>query len=110
MVCLLAAAMDETGAPARVQRPVLILVALALAPQMQFRPQLFTDLLLSVLVALMAAETYRRSSRLWIAIPLFAVWANLHGGFVVGLAALALYAGVVTVSDLWARRRLGFTV
>ena len=106
IVCLLAAAMNETGAPARVQRPVLILVALALAPQMQFRPQLFTDVLLAVLVALMAAETYRGSRRLWIAIPLFAVWANLHGGFVVGLAALALYAGTVMVFDLWARHGL----
>jgi len=107
IVCLLAAAMNETGAPARVQRPVLILVALALAPQMQFRPQLFTDVLLAVLVALMAVETYRGSNRLWIAIPLFAVWANLHGGFVVGLVALALYAGAVSVSDLWARQGLG---
>ena len=106
IICLLAAAMSETGAPARVQRPVLILVALALAPQMQFRPQLFTDVLLAVLVALMAAETYRRSRRLWIAIPLFAVWANLHGGFVVGLAALALYAGAVMAFDLWARHGL----
>ena len=107
IVCLLASAMSETGAPARVQRPVLILAALALAPQMQFRPQLFTDVLLAGLVALMAAETYRGSRRLWIAIPLFAVWANLHGGFVVGLAALALYAAAVTVSDLWERRGLG---
>ena len=106
MTCLLAAAMDETRAPVRVQRPVLIVVALALAPQMQFRPQLFTNLLLTVLVALMATETYRGSSRLWIAVPLFAVWANLHGGFVVGLGALALYAGVVTASDLIERRGL----
>ncbi len=103
MICLLAAAMDETGAPARVQRPVLILVALALAPQMQFRPQLFTDLLLCVLVALMAEETYRGSSKLWLAVPLFCLWVNLHGGFVVGLAALALYACVVTVCDLITR-------
>ena len=97
-ISLLAMGMAETGAPARVQRSILIVTALALAPQMQFRPQLFSYVMLSLLFALMAAETYRGSSVLWVAIPAFALWANLHGGFVVGLGALAVYAGAVAAS------------
>ena len=99
-ISLLAMGMAETGAPARVQRSILIVTALALAPQMQFRPQLFSYVMLSLLFALMAAETYRGSSVLWVAIPAFALWANLHGGFVVGLGALAVYAGAVAARDL----------
>src|SRR5208282_5625517 len=105
-ISLLAMGMAETGAPARVQRPLLVLIALALAPQMQFRPQLFSYVILSLLFALMAAETYRGSSKLWVAIPAFALWANLHGGFVVGLAALGTFTVVVAVEDLSRRRGL----
>ncbi len=106
-ISLLAMGMTETGAPARVQRSILVVIALALAPQMQFRPQLFSYVMLTLLFALMAAETYGGRSVLWVAIPAFALWANLHGGFAVGLAALALYAGAVTVRDLTTQRGLG---
>ncbi len=106
-ISLLAIGIAETGAPARVQRPVLILIALVLAPQMQYRPQLFTYVLLAGLFALLAAETYHGSSKLWVAIPAFALWANLHGGFVAGLGAMGLYACVVGALDLAGRRGLG---
>jgi hypothetical protein len=41
----------------------------------------------------------------WLLPPLFALWANLHGGFVVGLALLALYE--MTSLWEWSRRRSG---
>ncbi len=106
-VSLLAIGIAETGASARIQRSIMILIALALAPQMQFRPQLFTYVLLSLLFALEAAESYRGSSRLWIAIPAFALWANLHGGFVVGLGALCGFTGILAITDFW--RGAGFS-
>jgi len=41
------------------------------------------------------------------AIPMLAVWANLHGGFIVGLAALGIYAGSAILEDLRAGHGLG---
>ena len=75
--------------------------AVAIAPMMQFRPQLFDFVALSALLLLLARESYRRAGRLWLAIPIFALWANLHGGFFVGFAVLAVYTAVTAIED-WA--------
>ena len=103
-ILFLSLALAETGASALTQLGLLILTALAIQPQMQFRPQVFTFALMSALVALLARDTYRREGRLWIAIPILALWANLHGGFLMGIVALAIYAGISGVQD-WRRAR-----
>ena len=61
---------------------------------MQFRPQLFTFMMVAVVMASLAIEIYRGSAPLWILIPLFTLWANFHGGYIVGLGALGVAAGV----------------
>jgi hypothetical protein len=99
-ILLLASAVAETGAAASLQLGVLTLSAVALAPQMQFRPQLFTFVMLAALMAILARDNYRGRAPLWLAIPMLALWANLHGGFIVGIAALATYAGFATADGL----------
>ena len=99
-ITLLAMGAAETGAPIPLQLVVLTTGALALAPMMQFRPQLFDFVALSALLLLLARDSYRRAGRLWLAIPMFALWANLHGGFFVGLAVLAVYTAVIAIEDL----------
>ncbi len=99
-ITLLAMGAAETGAPIPLQLPVLMTGAVALAPMIQFRPQLFDFVALSALLLLLARDSYRRAGRRWLAIPIFALWANLHGGFFVGLAVLALYTAVTAVEDL----------
>jgi hypothetical protein len=94
---LLSMGAGETGAPIPLQLVVVTTGAVALAPMMQFRPQLFDFVALSALLLLLARDSYRRAGRLWIAIPMFALWANLHGGFIVGLAALAMYRAVIAI-------------
>ena len=79
------------------QRLTLILSAVALSTQMQFRPQLFTFMMLSVVMASIAIEVYRGDATLWPLIPMFALWANFHGGYVVGLGAMAIAAAVMLV-------------
>jgi hypothetical protein len=74
---------------------------------MQFRPQLFTFLLFAGLLAILARHNYRGSAPLWLVIPLMALWGNVHGGYLIGIATLAAYAGVVGVQDLCAGRGLG---
>jgi hypothetical protein len=103
-IVLLVLGVAETGAPAAIQLPVLTLAAVTLAPQMQFRPQLFTFVFLAGLLAILARDNYGRRAPLWIAIPLLALWANLHGGFIAGLATLGAYGVFRLAGDLAAGR------
>lgn len=102
----LAAAVGETGAAVPIQIVVVVLATLGLVPPMEFRPQIFTYALLSVVIALLARDNYRGRAPLWIAVPMMAVWANLHGGFMVGLGAVGLYGAVAGLADLAAGRGL----
>jgi hypothetical protein len=76
-------------------------------PQNQFRPQLFTFMLLAATLALLARNNYRGRAPLWLVVPIMMLWGNLHGGFIIGIATLATYTGVVGLQDLMARRGLG---
>ena len=90
IMTLLAAGLAETGASIAAQFVALAAVAIVLIQQMQFRPLLFA-ILLAALIAMLARESYGRRAPLWLAVPMLALWANLHGGFFVGLAALGVY-------------------
>ena len=71
---------------------VLGLAALIIAPSLLARPHVIA-LPVSVLwiVALNRARTYGVAPTLW-ALPLMTLWANMHGGFVFGLALIAPFA------------------
>jgi hypothetical protein len=90
----------STGAPPTIRLAVLFAAACGFLLQAQLRPQMFSFVLLGALLALLGRDNYRRDARLWLAVPLMALWANLHGGFFVGLATLALYSGVAGLRDL----------
>lgn len=62
------------------------------------RPHLFTLLGSALLLTLLERQPDRR--RPWLFLPLFVLWANLHGGFLFGLVLI----GVYVVSDLLAAR------
>jgi hypothetical protein len=110
-ICFVASAESECGAPAMWQATILLVVALILAPVMQFRPQIFDFLSLSAIIALLARHNWRGSAPLWLAIPIVAVWSNLHGGFFVGIVVMGVYGTTVLVADVLAsagpRRGLG---
>jgi succinate dehydrogenase hydrophobic anchor subunit len=53
------------------------------------RPHLFTYLGVVLLLALLEPA---RARRVWLVVPLFAIWANLHGGWLFGLFLLSAYA------------------
>jgi hypothetical protein len=78
---------------------VTALIAWNVLPLTAFaRPQLWTLLGLLLLVRLLDSGRY-----LWVP-PLFAAWANLHGGWVMGLGVLGTWC-VATVMERWARTR-----
>jgi hypothetical protein len=103
---LMALGLAETGASPTIQMNTLGLAALAMVPQNQFRPQLFTFMLLAATLALLARDNYRGRAPLWLAIPILMLWGNLHGGFIIGIATLATYTGVVGLQDLLTGRGL----
>jgi hypothetical protein len=51
------------------------------------RPHMFSFLACALLLPLLVPSSTRRA---WLALPLFAVWANLHPGFIYGLGLLAI--------------------
>jgi hypothetical protein len=106
LIALLALNLAETGAPTSMQSPVLIASAVALGPQLQFRPQLFTFIFLAALLMLLTRDNYGRGSPLWLFIPMMILWVNFHGGFFMGLAVFALYGLTAAARDIWRRRGL----
>src|SRR5208337_4296627 len=92
MVLFLAFALAETQALGPFQAAVLMLTAPAISTQMMLRPQLFTFALMAALIWLLAGDSYRRAGRLWLAVPMMALWANFHGGYIAGLGTLGMYA------------------
>lgn len=61
------------------------------------RPQMFSLLLFAVLLWLLRSAEARSPLRLWLIPPVFAVWVNLHGGWIVGLGALGIWT-VITLA------------
>lgn len=70
---------------------ILLLGALAARPTWGVRPQMLSFLLASIWL-LMLDRSEQNSNVLWWTLPLTLLWVNLHAGFALGLALLALYA------------------
>jgi hypothetical protein len=102
----LARGLSQTKAPPSLQRVVLVATAVAIMVYVLFRPQLFTIAMLSIIMSALASEVYRGQTRLWPLIPMFALWANLHGEFIVGLGALAVAAVTLGLREFWAERKI----
>lgn len=68
--------------------------ALVASAFFQPRPHLFSYLFLTLTVGLALAVRRQETDtrRLWGLVPLFALWANLHAGVLVGVVILALFA------------------
>ncbi len=67
------------------------------------RPQSVSFLFFGLLIYLIEEHGAGRTRRLWWTIPIFALWANSHGGFIFGLGALGFYV----VGQLWVFWRAG---
>ena len=78
-------------------RPAGIAVALMVAAlgtlpsRANVRAQVFSLVLFPVLCALLRAEARSGSRRIWLAVPLLALWSNLHGAALLGLAVTLAY-------------------
>ena len=75
---------------------VVLLAVCNMTPGWSVRPQVFTYGSFALLLVLLdgAFAAPGRRWLLWTVPPLFAVWANTHGGFLAGLGVLVVYLGV----------------
>jgi hypothetical protein len=78
---------------------LLVALFIGIAPQlMVVRPQLFSVFLFTLMLMILSGSERRREEHLlWLAL-LFALWANLHGGWIVGLGIVGLWVGVGVVT------------
>jgi hypothetical protein len=86
----------------------LFLVALAvpyLADRTGVRAEMFTTLLLPVVLLIVYRFQHGLGKRLYLLPLLFAIWANVHQGFVFGLAILAAAVGVEAGRRVFVRSR-----
>jgi hypothetical protein len=70
---------------------LLLLIPATLAELANVRSQLFSIAVFPLLVLLLRAEARRPSRRVWLVVPLIALWSNLHGAVLTGLAVAAAY-------------------
>jgi hypothetical protein len=69
------------------------------------RPHVFTLLLLSVSLWVIDRDRHAPGALVWLLIPLTAVWANLHAGFLALVLSLAVLAGGAAVERHWREAR-----
>lgn len=93
-VCFSIVARDARAGGARAMGIVtaLVVATIGALPSLAVaRVQMFSLVLFPAMVALLRAEQRRPSARIWLALPLLALWSNLHGAALAGLAVLFGY-------------------
>lgn len=85
-------ALHRRGVSMRALALPTALVAYIFVNYATIRPQAISWLLLGVLLAVLITLRPEHRWRPWLLIPLFVVWANVHGLYVIGLGVLGLYA------------------
>ena len=91
-LALLGLDMRKARVPDAARAVVLFAVLPAALPAFTVaRSQLFSLALFPLLVLLLRADARAPSWRIWLLVPLIALWSNLHGGVLVGLFVAGVY-------------------
>jgi hypothetical protein len=80
------------GTPWWISLPLVVAALLVSKITWTDRPQLFTLAIFPALLELLLSLPGGFSRRLLVLPPLFLVWTNLHGGYLLGLAIVAIFA------------------
>lgn len=94
--------------PPLLRAGVAILAMVVAAPAWTPRPQLLSYLLLAALDLMLTRWKAGSPKRFWWMIPLFALWGNLHGGFIWGFLLIAAVLAGEGLDHLTGRKG-GFT-
>jgi hypothetical protein len=100
---LLASDAMLSGATASGTALTLVLLAIGALPSFAIaRSQLFSLILFPALLAVLRSDARAKSGRIWLCIPLLALWSNLHGAAIIGLGITLVY-----LSLSWRREHPG---
>lgn len=90
------------GAPRGSMALVVVAAMMLAAMRYNPRPDIWSQLLVCVVALLLVtAPTGRHSRRLWLLPAIFALWPNLHAGFIAGLIPVSIFTAARAVS--WRR-------
>jgi hypothetical protein len=83
------------GADAASSSRSLLIAALGALPALVVvRVQLFSLILFPALLLLLRAHSRTPSRRIWLVVPLLALWSNLHGAALLGLTVVLVYVAL----------------
>jgi hypothetical protein len=86
----------QMEAPAILRAFVLVFITPVIALVWSARPQVFSLLLFSLVSYLLYLYKWKKTDRLIWLIPVFILWSNLHGGYVLGILMIgAMIAGEI---------------
>jgi hypothetical protein len=94
------------GTPWWISLPLIVAALLVSKITWTDRPLLFTLALFPALLELLLSRPVGFSRRLLLLPPLFLLWTNLHGGYLLGLAVVAIFAVEAVLTN--GRRGLPF--
>ena len=100
LAATLFAAARSMGAPPGLIMPPLALVMILAAARFLERPHIFTYLLTALYLLVLARRRGGSRGPLPVLIPLQVLWANLHGGFLLGPAVVGLAGGALLIEGL----------
>ena len=92
------------GASPVIAVPMLALAMVLAGARLNIAPHIFSYLMIAVVLLLLAGRRAGRRIPLWSFLPLQIVWANLHGGFLLGPAIVGLAAIGEAVESRLGRR------
>lgn len=80
----------------------VLLGALSTAPMWGVRPQMISFLFTSIYVTVLGryARGEAQTKKLWWLVPVMLVWANMHGGYALGLALIGLTGAGIALDEL----------
>lgn len=92
MLTIVAREMRAAGATDASRALVLLAIPIAGATSVFIvRAQLFSLPLFALTVALLRTESREPTRRIWLLVPLVALWSNLHGAVLTGVAVASVY-------------------
>ncbi len=81
-------------------------VILLLSERVEVRPEIISYLFVLLVYALLdSAEETKRYRRLWLLVPLFVLWANIHIYFFIGLALVGFKAAAAFIGALMKKEK-----
>ncbi|MGJ5819209.1 hypothetical protein [Paludibaculum fermentans] len=102
-VALLFRTMVRQGANIFIAFPLVMLGFGAASVHLLARPHIWTMVLLALAMWMIEADLEKPGRRIWLLLPLTAVWTNLHGGWLALVAILGLVA-VAKAGESWLGR------